>query len=206
MNSMPPTLPPAPDAAPAEFHLLAAGAVGALPAAGPALKPLVVPPGVSCLTVETADTLALTPRSVEDAACVEPMLSRPGEPRLLLASPPGFRSLINGLPAPRLALLSEGDRFQFDAGPSFQVALFFRPRLGAAPLEVAGMPCPVCTIALAEGERCLVCPCGTPLHAALDESVEGALACARMISQCPACQRPVRLEAGYGELSQPDHD
>jgi hypothetical protein len=29
------------------------------------------------------------------------------------------------------------------------------------------VPCPVCTIPLARGERCLICPCGAPFHAAV---------------------------------------
>lgn len=209
MNSTPPTLPLAPVTPPAEFHLLATDTIGAVEPGGSALEPLVVPPGVSGLACERPDTLTLTPCSastVEDIARFEPMLSRPNEPRLLIAAPARVRASINGLPAPRLALLSEGDRFQFDAGPSFRVALFYRPRLGAASAEVIGVSCPVCTIALAEGDRCLVCPCGTPLHAAPAEAVENALDCARLVSQCPVCERPVRLEAGYGELSHLTHE
>ena len=170
-----------------------------------ALAPLVVPSGVSSLDWNTPAGVSLSPASGH-APRLEALLSRPNEPCLLLASSPQCRASINGLPAPRLALLSEGDRFHFDAGPAFRVALFHRPRLGPAPAEVIGVSCPVCTLALTEGDRCLVCSCGTPLHAAEDESREGALACVRVVTLCPHCQQPVRLVPGYGELSQPDHD
>lgn len=199
----------APAVTPAEFHLLVAAPGGHLESDPSALEPLIVPQGVSSFACETPNAISLTSasaRAFTHAFRLEPMLSRPNEPRLLLASPAACRARVNGLPAPRLILLAEGDRFHFDAGPAFRVALFHRPRLGPSPAELAGVPCPICTLALAEGDRCLVCPCGTPLHAAEDESREGALACAKMITHCPHCRHPVRLVPAYGELSQPDHE
>jgi hypothetical protein len=206
MNSMTPMNAPA--VPPAEFHLLVADS-GGLQESAPALEPLIVPSGVSSLHCGMANEFSLSSTSAPaftHSFRLEPMFSRPNEPRLLLASPPACRASINGVPAPRLTLLMEGDRFHFDAGPAFRVALFHRPRLGPAPAEMIGVACPICTLALAEGDRCFVCPCGTPLHAAEDETREGALACAKMITHCPHCQQPVRLVSGYGELCQPDHD
>ena len=196
-----------------EFHLLAVDHCACPEAPSPsapsrvstAPAPLVVPSGVSSLAWNSPGEVSFAPASGH-APRLEALFSRPNEPRLLLASSPQCRASINGLPAPRLALLTEGDRFHFDAGPAFRVALFHRPRLGPAPAEIVGVPCPICTLALAEGDRCFVCPCGTPLHAAEDESSEGALACVKMVTHCPHCQQPVRLEPGYGELSRHEHE
>jgi hypothetical protein len=207
-NSLTPIIATA--AASAEFHLYAADADGHLESGSDSLKPLVVPQGVSSLTGETSNALALSPpssNSTDDTLRLEPLFSRPLEPRLLLANPPRFRAIVNGMPSPRLALLSEGDRFHFATGPAFRVALFHRPRLGPAPVEVIGVACPVCTLPLTEADRCYVCSaCGAPFHAAPHETREGALACAKMISHCSSCQQPIRLVPGYGERSQPDHE
>ena len=194
----------------AEFHLLVADPEGLIASDSHSRKPLVLPRGVSSLTCETSNSFAPVPpssNSIEETFRLEPLFSRPLEPRLLLASPARFRASLNGMPAPRLALLSEGDRFHFDTGPAFRVALFHRPRLGPAPVEVIGVACPVCTLPLAEGARCYVCSaCGTPFHAAEDETLKDALSCAKMISHCSSCQQPIRLVPCYGERSQPDHE
>ena len=196
-------------AAPAEFHLFVADADRRLASDSDTLKPLILPRGVSTLTCQSPNAPALTPSAQEtdDTFRLEPIFSRPLEPRLLLASPARFRVSVNGMPAPRLTLLSEGDRFHFDTGPAFRVALLHRPHVGPAPAEVIGVACPVCTLPLAETDRCFVCStCGAPFHAAEDETREGALSCARMISHCSSCQQPIRLAPCYGERSHPDHE
>jgi hypothetical protein len=200
------------DQASAEFHLVTFDLCG--PAESDSMSPtaaapLAVPCGVSFLVLKDAPQLFLqSPPEYRThrAPRLEPLFSRPAEPRLLLDTGSSPGASINGVPAPRLTLLTDGDWFHFEAGPVFGVALFYRPRLGPAPTEVIGVACPVCTLALAEGDRCLVCPCGTPLHAAEDEPRDGALCCTKLVTHCPHCQQPVRLVPGYGELSQPGHD
>jgi hypothetical protein len=192
-----------------EFHLLVADPDGLMVSDSDS-KPLRVPQGVSSLTREIPHALAPSPlssNSIEDTFRFEPLFSRLLEPRLLLANPARSRAIVNGMPTPRLALLSEGDRFHFNSGPAFHVALFHRPGLGPAPVEVIGVACPVCTLPLAAADRCFVCStCSTPYHAAADETREGALVCAKMISRCASCQQPIRLVPGYGERSQPNHE
>jgi hypothetical protein len=112
---------------------------------------------------------------------------------------------VNGAPAPRLCLLSEGDLFHFQAGPAFKLLLYFRPQVAPVPQALVGVPCAVCSLALAEGDRCLVCECETPVHAAEDETQPGALACVKMVTHCPHCQARIRLVPGYGERSGADH-
>jgi len=204
-----------PSAAPAlpaiEFHLSSQSAGSEPPTdgapsnhAGPADGPSVVALGASSLSWHGRTAISLQPTGLNlpsPTAFLEPLLSRPADPRLLLVSPPGATLRVNGAPAPRLTLLSEGDRFHFDAGPLISVSVFYRPQLGPVPSNLVGTPCAVCSLALAAGDRCLVCSCSTPMHAAEDESQPGALACVKMVSLCPHCQSPVRLVPGYGERS-----
>ena len=198
-----------------EFHLFTesfAGSTATQPPLVPSLAqaagtdPIIVPPGVSRLTwLETgarlhpATQLTTGPR-------LEPLNTCRPERRLLLACAPATVAHVNGLPARRLTLLTEADRFHFATGPLFRVAVFHRPQVGPVPSPLVGTACAVCTLALAAGDRCFVCPCGTPLHTAEDESAEGALSCVKMVTHCPHCQQPVRLVPGYGELSEPNHE
>jgi hypothetical protein len=195
-----------------EFHLALADAP--LPAVGPAglvfgeicTTPVIIPDGVSRLAWDAAGLPTLD--RPHATLRLEPVVSADGQPRLLLATPPQQPATVNALPAPRLALLSEGDRFHFDEGPLFRLDLFFRPLIGPVPTRLIGVPCGVCSLALAAGDRCLICTCSTPMHAAEDESQPGALACAKMISHCNHCQQLVRLTPAYGDRSgliEPHH-
>jgi hypothetical protein len=174
--------------------------------------PIVVPPGASHLAWRRDGTAELKP--VDNASTVStaalPMLERldppVGQPRLLLVAPAQHSARINGLTAPRVALLAEGDNFYFDDSIVFRVAIYHRPRLGPVPPELVGVACSICTIALAAGDHCLICGCGSPLHAAADPTNEQELDCARMASECNHCQRSLRLTPGYGERSSPAHD
>jgi hypothetical protein len=98
-------------------------------------------------------------------------------PALLLVRPPEVRARINGLPAPRLALLRAGDLFSLEAGPLLTVELEPLPtRAALGPAR-----CPLCRDTVQPGQQRLTCPCGCALHAADD------LNCAAMVSACPAC-------------------
>ena len=200
---------------PREFHLFTESFASSMAVQPPLVPPvaeatrtapLIVPPGVSRLTWAESGARLRPALESASAASLEPITARHPESRMLLACAPGTAAYVNGLPAPRLSLLSEADCFHFDSGPLFRVAVFYHPQIGPAPSHLFGTACAVCTLALAPGDRCFVCPCGTPLHAAEDESSEGALACVKMVTHCPHCQQPVRLVPGYGELSQPDHE
>lgn len=173
-------------------------------------EPLMLASGPARLGRDAAGRPALAFSSGEGAdagAWLEPLTGREAQPRLLLLSPPESCVRINGLRAPPIAILSAKDRFSFDASCTFRVAIYYRPKIGLVPSDLVGAACPVCTIPLLEGDRCLICcHCGIPLHAAEDESVPGALACAGMASECPRCQHPVRLVPGYSEGSEPTYE
>jgi hypothetical protein len=172
--------------------------------AGSSPPPLVLAGGPARLEVDPAGRPRLIPVPAEGhhaAHLVEPIIARGPQPRLLLISPPGAPTRVNGLPAPPVTVLGPGDEFHVAPSCSFTVAIYHRPYHGAVPPELTDVACPVCTIPLRPGDRCLVCLCGAPLHAAEDETVAGALACARMASACPRCQQPLRLEPAYEGLA-----
>jgi hypothetical protein len=107
-------------------------------------------------------------------------------------------------------VLSNADEFYFDDTCTFRVAVYHIPHLGPVPEPLAGALCPICATGVNAGDRCLVCSCGAPLHAAEDETVEGALACVRLTRECPRCQQVLRLTPAYdGEETNlplaPDH-
>jgi len=194
----------------AEFHLLvdhgfatAAGTPPKPPAENPWGEPLIVPQGITRFVWPQNGTVELVVATVREAQTdplLESLAGTP-QPRLLLLSPPGRRPRVNGMLAARVAILSEADRFQFDDRCQFLVAVFHRPRLGPVPDELVRTPCAICGIALTKGDRCLVCPCGAPLHAAEEETREGALTCLNMASCCTRCGLALQPDPGYGPLS-----
>ena len=201
-----------------EFHLfieevlaLSSGTSFAGCAGTPPTEPLIIPRGVSRLVWAQNGPAQLRMANAQEDKTA-PLLEclehrpRPSLPRLLLVSPPQSGARVNGLPAPPLAILAEGDRFSFDDSCHFRLAIFHRPRLGPVPDELAGVPCPICTIPLQKGDRSLVCFCGAPMHLAEDEEREGALACAKMAAECPRCGQPTQTVPGYTELSRQAHE
>jgi len=127
----------------------------------------------------------------------EPLKGRGPAPRLLVVSPPGHTTRINGMPAPRVSLLSVNDRVQFDESPTFHVAIYHRPVIGCVPPELVGARCPVCTIPLTALDQCLVCSCGAALHASVEAQPGTTLDCAGLATECPRCQQKVRLVPCY---------
>jgi hypothetical protein len=203
-----------------EFHLFiervfgfedpAGGCATAADAASSAPAPLIIPAAPVRLVFANGGVPQLLPATANTAgteatAQFEPITGRGSRPRLLVVTDPARPARVNGLRVPRLTLLSSGDRFRFDGSCSFRVAIYHRPRLGPVT-ELIDVPCPVCTIPLAEGDRCLVCPCGTPYHAALDETAEGALACAQMAKICAHCHELLRLEPAYQNSAEPSDE
>jgi hypothetical protein len=167
--------------------------------------PLVLGAGPARLAVNASgfpQLMETTAAGLERGPRFESIVGPGSQPRLLLITDSHQPARVNGLRAPRVSLLSAGDRLRFDGSSSFQVAIYYRPQLGPVPVDFIGVSCPICTIPLAEGELCLICRCGAPFHAADDESVEGALACARMATECPRCLASLQTRPGY----QPPHE
>lgn len=116
---------------------------------------------------------------------------------------------INGQPTQPVTLLYAGDQIQIGAR-LLHVTVYNRPDIGRAGDALAGTACVYCRIAVAVDTEVYRCPCGAVLHCESDrhgdsgdgDSTEGAAAseplqCARNVTTCPVCQRPVVLEEGY---------
>jgi len=184
---------------PAEFHLLA-DRVGA-PTAGVPQQPLaaVLPEQPAQLRVDanhSPTAMVLDESAAPVGPIVQPLWSAQ-PPRLLFLAEGHDAVRVNGVPAPRVTLLREGDHVQWNEEVAFQVAIFRRPRIGAPEAGQIGKPCPVCTLPVAESTRVYVCAhCGTAMHC---EEIEGGFECARLRSEC-TCGRPINFHAGYAQL------
>lgn len=190
-----------------------AGVDEAEPGPAPLPRPLVVPPAPVRLEWNTAGEPRLAPGdpgagSADQAAgpWLEALIGSGMPPRLLLLAPAGRRPRVNGGPGSRITLLRGADEFYFDGSCTFRVAIFDRPQLGLAPAALAGQPCAVCTTPVQAEDRCLICACGAALHAAEEETAEGALACVHLTRECPRCQRPLLLVPGYEDAAGGDTD
>jgi hypothetical protein len=166
-----------------------------------AASTLPVPPGCGWLAVAPGETPAITreqPARPRPAVAIETIQSPRRQPRLILVTPPGLRTRVNGQAAPRFAVLKEKDHFQLPGTPVFHVMVFNQPPVGPAPVEAIGRECPVCRAPFAAGSVCYRCACGALMHCE-DDSSEESLQCAkvRASSGCAACGRPLVLSAGY---------
>lgn len=155
-------------------------------------------PGVWSVDLET-ETLTASPSRPRDASArtrlrfEEIRLER--RPALLMLTPPSLSLRVNGLPAPRPAVLEVGDQILTDRAV-LHVSRYRSPALGAPPAALVGRECPVCRTAVAADSRVLVHECGEPIHLE-PESVpeERRLECASL-GDCPSCNAPVGLEEG----------
>ena len=163
------------------------GAQSAIPLAR---APAVLSPG-------PAGSLLLAPSSSKprDFVVVEPFFNQRKQLRLFAFFSDQVAPLVNGEPAPRLAVMSPGDSFQWATSIRVRVALFNNPRVGPPPELVLGKPCPVCRAAFAPTSITVSCQYGVVLHCDADEK-EG-LQCAQLRRECPVCKRPLALTEGY---------
>lgn len=159
--------------------------------ANPKPLPLEVPPGCSFLTAGTLPSLSDTP---PNGLALEPVLNRQRQPRLLLINSFPDRLQVNGEPAPRVTLLREGDRFQWDDGPPFHLTIYRRPQIGPAPADKVGKPCPICLTPFSSDPASITysCSCGSVYHLDGPDKLE----CARAVQQC-ACGQAITLKEGY---------
>ena len=166
---------------------------------------LAVPPGPAWLwpcAGEPPKVAEAKPPGVKGAVLMEQVPLR-RQPRLLVVRAGAGRAHVNGLPAPRFALLKEKDTLRLDEDCVLHVAVFNQPSIGLASAERVGKECPVCRVPFLATSKCYVCACGTVMHCE-DGGNDDSLQCAqlRARSGCPACQRPVVLESGYSYLPE----
>jgi hypothetical protein len=192
-----------------QFHLIPAAALwldgsavaSARSPEGLPLSPLSVPADVSYLVLQPDVGPVITravPLPPARWAMLEPVFGKRSQAWLLLSVPTGFRAHVNGQVATRLVVLKEKDQLQLDADWILHVTVFSRPRLGPPAPDRVGQPCLVCRVPLAAGATCYTCQCGKAFHCA--EKDNGGLECARLLSECSACGRPVVLTEGFTYL------
>ncbi len=174
--------------------------------------PLPVPAGQSDLRLLPDQSASLSAPGEDGHPpqwLIEPVLNRDRQPRLLVVSPEGTALRVNGRIAPSCFLLKERDTLALAANSTCHLALFNQPRIGPAGTEFSGRACVICLGALEATARCYVCGCGAVLHHDAPASSAGSaerLQCSRVASECPNCQRPIVLTAGYSRLPDFCHE
>lgn len=175
------------------------------PSAQPAVESLPVPTGISYLMTHSGNRpqlLASQRESPAEAVLIEQIFNQRHQPRLLLISPERHRARVNGQPAPRVAVLKEKDYFQLDEAIAFHVSIFNQPNIGQPGAEVIGKECLICRVPFTPESVCYTCAsCGRAMHC--EDEGPDRLECARLSQECPACSKPVILQAGLSFL--PDH-
>ena len=121
------------------------------------------------------------------------------ERQTYLVAIPGKGLRRNGLPLPPVAVLHVGDALRVDGGWVLHVSRFTRPHVGPPPPEWIGKPCSYCRIEFTPTTITYVCPhCETALHCESENTASdpkaGPLECARLVSECQLCHKPIVLE------------
>jgi len=122
---------------------------------------------------------------------------------LLLITPARSRAWVNGLPAPRVAVIRECDCVRLPGATHvLYLCLFNSSAVGPPPPDAVGRNCPVCRTPV-KADTCVYCcsSCGRVYHMEDEAESESALQCAQLISRCE-CGREVLTEPGYGSLPE----
>ena len=126
--------------------------------------------------------------------------------RLLMVCPGRKRPIINGIPAPPIALLNVRDDILFPNAFEFlaHVTLFIRPRLGPVPENRIGRKCPFCRSAFLKSSHTYTCyRCGQVIHyERVGHGESNALDCANICDDCPVCRAPIYLADGFVYLPE----
>jgi len=116
---------------------------------------------------------------------------------LLMATPRGLDARINGLPAPRIAILDVADQVQVADGV-LHVTRYRTPWVGTPAAEHLGRRCPVCSVEIEADTRVSLHDCGAVLHAEEpgDKPDADLLQCVQLGS-CPDCDKSVSMTTGF---------
>ncbi|MBM4041911.1 MAG: hypothetical protein FJ290_25725 [Planctomycetes bacterium] len=160
---------------------------------------LEVPEGVSFLTLDTGGRPTLDEDAPgKGAFAIEPVMDG-AAPRLLLVGP---GAVVNGQPAPRLALLDVRDQVALDACPYLlHVTRLHPPSVGPVPPALVGRKCPICRAPFQAGDSVYTCwACGTSVHHSSPASEGGAEeggGCFESLKACPACGHELIVDEGF---------
>ena len=138
--------------------------------------------------------------SKENIFVFQPIWNSSGS-HLLMVCPDRNRPMINGIPAPPIALLNVKDDILFPNALEFMahVSIYTRPRLGPVPEYRIGRQCPLCRSLLLKNMLTYTCyQCGQAVHYKLNGDADSdALDCANVCDNCPVCRTPIYLEDGF---------
>ena len=184
-----------------EFRILVEGPRGSTPPDASALPDLAFTDGVLAFDVATIRDVPTLDAVQPDAA------ERPNALRfealecdrsnaLLMIAPRGLDARVNGLPAPRVAILEVADQVQV-AGGVLHVTRYRTAGAGPPAAEHLGRRCPVCGVEIDATTRVAIHDCGAVLHAEEPGSKPDAdlLQCAQLT--CPDCAKPVEMTTGF---------
>jgi hypothetical protein len=125
---------------------------------------------------------------------------------LLMICPGRKRPLINGLPAPPLALLNVKDDIFFPNAYGYlaHVSIYIQPHIGPVPDNRIGRKCPLCRSVLRENTPSYICyRCGQAIHYSINGGSDSdALNCVNVCDSCPVCRAPICLEDKYVYLPE----
>lgn len=141
--------------------------------------------------------VADAPPANSDASVLEP-IRHEYHPYLVMLPADGIR--VNGLPAPPVTILRPGDQIRTGDEWLLHVSLLTGPRIGPPSEEQIGEECPYCRLKIAADRTVAACPhCGTVYHCEGEErqQEEDRLECARLVSECYHCHKPMVLEERY---------
>jgi hypothetical protein len=125
---------------------------------------------------------------------------------LLMVCPGRKRPIINGIPAPPIALLNVKDDILFPNAVEFMahVTLYTRPRLGPVPENRIGRKCPLCRSTLLKNTLTYTCyRCGQVVHYKRNGHADAdTLDCANISDRCPVCRAQIYLNDGFVYLPE----
>lgn len=178
--------------------------------------------GGSTVVLNVISTAADVP---DDRVIVEPIYGGQ-EARLVMLMPAGSGCpvRVNGIVPPRVCLLRIGDQVLFGNDVVLHLTAYNVPRLGRAEAAQVGTECLLCRVVFRSGDTVYVCPCGAAAHCmstgddrsgrdtvagaentndGVPEEGEEALECAKLLSACPRCSRPIVLVEGFEYVPEP---
>ena len=123
---------------------------------------------------------------------------------VLMLTPPGRSVRVNGLPAPRAAVLHVADLIEWGGSTVLHLSLHRRPHLGPPRPEDVGNECLVCRARITEQTVVLVCVhCSLALHCETTPTTgDSPLECARLSSECPRCRQELVIKEGYAYVPE----
>lgn len=123
-----------------------------------------------------------------------------GRASLLMQCPPGLCVRVNGSPAGRLTVVSEGEQVQL-LHAVLHAVKFIDFHTGPPLDQHIGRVCGVCRTPIDKKTRVYLHECGAIYHIEDESTPAGErLECALVAGTCSTCERTISMQSGYREL------